>query len=164
MTLSEEVLTELRRIIRATQLNAKKLAREAGLTASQLTLLQHVALRGERSPRQLAQTMSLSQATVSTLLERLELRGLIERRKADGDRRMVRVAITAAGRRQLALAPESLHERFLQDFARLESWEQTQILASLRRVAFLLNADTLDASPVLDVGSLGRAASVDPET
>jgi DNA-binding MarR family transcriptional regulator len=164
MSITDDVLTELRRIIRATQLNAKKLAREAGLTTSQLALLQHVANRGECSPRQLAQIMGLSQATISTLLDRVESRGLLERRKAEGDRRQVRVAVTPAGRRQLSVAPESLHARFLQDFAQLESWEQTQILASLRRVTHLLQADTLDASPVLDVGALGRAASPEPES
>lgn len=163
MNLADEVLRELRRIIRATQLNARTLAREAGLTASQLTLLQHLANRGELSPRQLAQAMGLSQATVSVLLERLEGRGLVARRKAEGDRRQVRVCLTPAGRQRTAHAPESLHARFLADFAGLEVWEQTQILASLRRVAHLLQAESLDASPVLDVGTLSRAVPEEGE-
>lgn len=161
MKLAEEVIVELRRIIRATQLNAKQLAREAGLTTSQLALLQLLAAQGELSQRKIATAMGLTQATVSTLVDRLEARGYVSRQKGLGDRRTVRVVLNGAGRRQLVRAPESLHQRFLQDFTGLESWEQTQILASLRRIAHLLDAASLDASPVLDVGALGRAATAE---
>lgn len=161
--IDEQVLAELRRIIRATQLNAKRLAQECGLTTSQLVLLQLLKAQGELTARQIATAMTLTQATVTTLLNRLQERGLVTRRRGEDDRRKVYVELTPEGIRQLDRAPESLHERFLRDFAALESWEQSAVLAALQRVAHLLDAASLDAAPVLDIGRLDRPAGDDPE-
>ena len=37
---------------------------------------------------------------------------------------------------------------------KLQDWEQAQLLASLERVAAMLNADDIDAAPVLTTGEL----------
>ena len=166
--IEEQVLTELRRIIRATQINAKRLARDTGLTTSQLVLLQlldgHADMgHTDMTPGQIARAMNLTQATVTALLDRLQDRHLIVRNRGAADRRQVRVALTTQGKQQLERAPPPLQARFLHDFAALAAWEQTAILSSLQRVAHLLNADNLDASPVLDVGRLDQADASDAE-
>ena len=48
-----------------------------------------------------------------------------------------------------------LQEDFERRFALLAEWEQTQILASLQRIAELMDAEDLDASPVLTSGVVG---------
>src|SRR3546814_9311139 len=69
---SRDVLTALRRIIRATDLHSKQLAREVGLTTPQVVLLQAVRDLGEVTTGQLSRRVSLSQGTVTTILDRLE--------------------------------------------------------------------------------------------
>ena len=164
MTLSveEQVLTELRRIIRATQLNARHLATRSQLTVSQLMVLQLLKANGEMTPRQIAQQVNLTQATVTTLLDRLTERNLISRRRSSEDRRRVHIALTGEGAARLARAPKTLHDRFIAHFGRLQPWERSQILATLQRIALLLDAASVDASPVLDVGSLDRPATPPP--
>lgn len=157
-SIEEQVLIELRRILHATQLGARNLARESGMTTSQLVVLQTLKVQGEMTARQISESMHLTQATVTTLLDRLQERGWITRRRGEQDRRRVHVQISAEGRRQLERAPESLQERFVSQFASLAPWEQSSILASLQRVAHLLDAASFDASPVLDVGRIDRAA------
>jgi hypothetical protein len=56
----------------------------------------------------------------------------------------------------VAHAPIPLHETFVSRFQALEEWEQSQILSALQRVAQMMDARDLDASPVLDVGTLDR--------
>jgi hypothetical protein len=51
-----------------------------------------------------------------------------------------------------------LHESFVRGFERLQPWEQSMLVAALQRVAALMDAEGLDAAPVLDVGSLDRRA------
>ena len=160
-SVEELVLIELRRIIRTTQLQAKSLARETGMTPSQLVALQLLQSSGEMTAREVAQAMHLTQATVTTLLDRLQERGWIVRRRDESDRRRVYIALTATAQKQLKHAPESLHERFLRDFRALQPWEQSAILASLQRVGHLMQAAPLDASPVLDVGTIDRPAGTD---
>jgi DNA-binding MarR family transcriptional regulator len=157
MSTIEEVLTALRRVIRATDLHSKHLEKTTGLTAPQLLLLQMLQ-GGELTPGALAQRMSLSQATVTTIIDRLEARGLVRRQRSDSDRRKVFAALTAAGVDILKDAPRPLQEHFVQRFEKLQAWEQTLILSALQRVAQMMDAEQLDASPVLDVGPLDRAA------
>jgi hypothetical protein len=54
-----------------------------------------------------------------------------------------------------------LHERFVKEFRSLQPWEQSMMLTTLQRIAHLMDAASLDASPVLDIGRLDRPAAVD---
>ena len=56
----------------------------------------------------------------------------------------------------LARAPLPLQDNFTRKFQNLDQWEQSMIVASLQRVANMMDADDIDASPVLDVGSVWR--------
>lgn len=159
MSIEQDVLVELRRIIRATQLGAKDLARKAGLTASQMVVLQMLKDGGEVTPRQVARAMDLTQATVTTLLDRLQARGMITRTRSTRDRRSVTLALTPAGREHLDRAPSTLQDRFIGDFKKLEPWEQTSLLAALQRIGHLMHAASISASPVLDVGELDRVVT-----
>ena len=155
------VLIELRRIIRATQLNSKALARESGMTPSQLVALQLVDAQGEVTASQIAEAMHLSQPTVTTLLDRLEEREWIARGRRDDDRRRVRISLTAKGKQQLSSTPTSLHEQFLARFRELPAREQSSILAALQRVGGMLQATAVDAAPILDIGKIDRRAETE---
>jgi DNA-binding MarR family transcriptional regulator len=151
-------LIAIRRIVRAAEFAARDLSKVAGLTPSQMVVLQLIGRDGELTAGALAEAARLSQATVTALLDRLEDKELILRRRSPQDRRRVVVALTEAGRRTLITTPDVLQNRFASRFDGLESWEQAAMVAALERVAALLDADGIDASPILDVGSLRRSA------
>lgn len=147
----QRALIALRRIIRATDLHSKRVRRESGLTVPQVVLLQAIRVLGEVSGRQLAEEVSLSQATVSTILDRLEGRGYVERYRSPNDRRVVHVRLTRLGQRTLERAPPLLHVRFIEALDRLPPNERKVILESLERVAEMMGAESVDAAPLLDV-------------
>lgn len=147
---NREVLTALRRIIRATDLHSKQLAREVGLTTPQVVVLQAIRDLGEVTSGQLSRRVSLSQGTVTTILDRLENRGLVERYRSAADRRVVHSRLTRRGRAVLRRAPPLLHERFIEAFQRLSPVRQSRILATLDEVAAMMGAAELDAAPLLD--------------
>lgn len=155
----EEVLVALRRVIRATDLHSKYLARTSGLTAPQILVLQAIRDRGRVTIGELARQVSLSQATVTSIMDRLVMREFVYRERSDQDKRKVYACLTERGREMLKSAPTPLQQSFARRFADLHNWEQTLILASLQRVAHMMDADDIDASPVLDVGNLDRAAA-----
>ncbi len=148
---ANEALIALRRILKATDANIKTLASVSGLTASQLRVLQLLAIREKMLTSELARAVALNLATVSILIDKLQNSHLVTRRRGESDRRQVWVAITDAGRQKLAAAPDLLQERFRTRFERLADWEQTFVLTALLRVVSLLDAEDIDASPVLDV-------------
>ena len=153
----EELFIALRRITRAIDLHSKKLQRETGLTTSQLLVLEAVVKLDTCTPSNIAKEVQLSQATVTNLVDRLERNGLVLRRKSTADKRAVEVHLTEQGRHMVELAPEPLQTGFLREYRKLERWEQHQLIGSMQRVAVLMDAEDIDASPILTTGELGGA-------
>ncbi|WP_428240533.1 MarR family winged helix-turn-helix transcriptional regulator [Gynuella sp.] len=152
----QEVLISLRRIIRATDLQSKRIVKACGLTIPQVMVLRAIEELGDVTVKRISDGVSLSQATVTTILNRLESRHLIERVRGNADRRIVNARLTADGHEILRTVPPLLHEEFINKFENLNEWEKTQILSSLQRVGSMMDAESLDASPLLDIDIPGR--------
>jgi DNA-binding MarR family transcriptional regulator len=151
-SLEDQVLVALRRIIRATDIHSRKLGKETGLTTPQLVIISAVAQGQGPTVSEIARAVSLSQATVTTLLNKLEAKGLVSRHRSEEDRRRVNVHLTEDGKSVLKTAPEPLQEQFSGRFRNLETWEQHQLVASLERIANMMDAEELDAAPLLATG------------
>lgn len=136
----EEVLLALRRIARAASLHSRHIQHAYGLTSPQLFVLRELARRGRATGAELARAASLSHATVTGILDRLERRGLIGRVRSEEDRRRVLVQVTGAGSDLLTFAPPPLQARFLAGFRMLPDWEQSFLLGALQRVASLMGS------------------------
>lgn len=145
-----DVLIALRRIIRAIDMRSRRLMKQAGFTGPQLLVIQALGQHEAMGAGDLAREVNLSQGTVTSILDRLEKRELIQRIRSATDRRKVDVKLTERGRVELASAPTLLQERFVERFTELKDWEQHQILSSLQRLAEMMDAQDIDAAPVLD--------------
>jgi DNA-binding MarR family transcriptional regulator len=150
LTTNNDILLAVRKIIRATDIHSRHLAKTAGLTTPQLMLLQAIETLGAVAIARLAEAVSLSQATVTTIIDRLEERGYVQRRRSTDDRRVVHVFLTEAGAALLATAPEPLQETFSKRLAQLADWEHSLILAALQRVAGMMDADECGQTPGFD--------------
>ncbi|MBQ0724537.1 MAG: MarR family transcriptional regulator [Cycloclasticus sp.] len=150
----------LRRVIRATDLHSKHLAKTTGLTAPQMLLLQTIRDKGQVTIGELANEISLSQATVTTILDRLEKRELVYRERSKEDKRKAHAHLTEQAIEILKESPIPLQEHFTRQFGDLQEWEQTMIISSLQRVAKMMDAQHIDASPVLDIGMLDRQGAL----
>nr|WP_321511161.1 MarR family transcriptional regulator [uncultured Hyphomonas sp.] len=139
-----------------TELASKRLARTAGLTPSQLSVLRILTEFPEVSAGYLAQATQLKHATITSLIDKLEARGLISRRKCDEDKRRVWLRLLPAGKAALADAPDPLHQIFSERFNALPDWQQAMLIASLEQVTNLLDAENLEAAPVLQMGELDK--------
>jgi DNA-binding MarR family transcriptional regulator len=153
-----DVLVSLRRIIRAIDLHSRSLIQRFGLTGPQLIILEVLVERGECTITELSEAISLSMATVTGILSRLESRGLIERRRDDADRRKVLVRVTPACDEVLSKAPTPLQESFISEFDKLQDWEQALIVSSLQRIVTMMEATKIDATPMLVTGAIDDSA------
>ena len=157
----EEALINLRRVTRAIDLHSRQLTRNYGLTVPQLMVLKEIANRTEPSLGDVAQGIGLSKPTVTSILDRLERDGSIQRARSPRDRRRLILTLTRKGRELLQAAPPLLHERFVASFTALMEWEQTLLISSLLRVVDLLNASDLDAAPLLSPGPVAESPTRD---
>jgi DNA-binding MarR family transcriptional regulator len=152
LSIENQVIVALRRISRAIDLHSRVLVQKNGLTAPQLAALQAV---GELQPvtvSGVARNIHLSLATVTGIFNRLEARELVKRSRNGADRRTVMIELTEAGSALLQAAPSLLQDSFRRELAKLEQWEQTQLLAALQRIAAMMDAEGIEAAPVLSSG------------
>lgn len=158
LSLEQQVIAAFRRITRAIDLHSRRLLKQSGLTSPQLTALQAVERFQPITVGVLAQKIHLGQATVTGILRRLEERDFIVRNRGDEDRRSVLVTLTGAGREILQKSPSPLQEQLHGELSKLQEWEQAQILATLQRIAMMMDAGDIEASPLLLPGVAGAPA------
>lgn len=150
----DELLVSLRRVIRAIDLYSKKLSKDTGLTSPQLLVMQEIAASSGIMVKHIAQNINLSPATVTSILDRLELKNLVLRQRSIVDKRKVGLDLTAAGMDAIKDAPTLLQEHFINRFESLDEWEQTQLISTMQRIAKMMDAESLDAAPLLQVGHI----------
>ncbi|WP_076419497.1 MULTISPECIES: MarR family transcriptional regulator [Colwelliaceae] len=147
----DELLISIRKVIRAIDLHSKQLTKSSGLTGPQLLIMLEIEKTQAITASQIAKTINLSAATVTNILDRLESRNLIRRVRSSEDKRRVSLYLSDIGKECLIDSPKPLQEHFIKNFCRLEEWEQSLLLSSMQRIAIMMDADDLDAAPVLEI-------------
>jgi DNA-binding MarR family transcriptional regulator len=114
-----------------------RLFREHGLTPSQYNVLR--ILRGEARPLpilEVANRLIAAVPGITGLIDRLERMDLVSRQRSTEDRRVVFVAITPTGLKQLARLDEpveALHKRLVGHLSRAEQKELVRLLEKARQ-------------------------------
>ena len=139
---AEEAWGLLWRIMQANKPRFMALAQELGLAPMQLHALRLIEPDSELPMSSLAGLLFCDASNVTGIVDRLEARGLIERRPAPQDRRVKLLALTeegvrvrAAATRQMSQPPPEIaalpleHQRALRDALRAVL-EQTEPVAS----------------------------------
>lgn len=150
----DQLLISLRRVIRAIDIHSRQLNKHSGLTGPQLMVMQKIAQLDAPLAKQVAQEITLSPATVTTIIDRLEGRGLVIRQRSETDKRKVHLYLSDAGRALLQDSPKPLQDHFIKRYQALEAWEQSQLLSAVERIAVMMDADKIDAAPMLLVGKI----------
>jgi DNA-binding MarR family transcriptional regulator len=95
------VLRQMREVCRLLQRHLRNVEALAGLHSSELWALAELDVHPGLKISDLAAALSVHAATASNLLDRLQRRSLVRRERDDIDQRIVRVNLTAAGRKVL---------------------------------------------------------------
>ena len=145
------LLKSIRRIVRASDLGSRSLQKTSGLTAPQLAALTAIGSMGEISTSKLAEQVDVSPATMVTILDNLEDRGLIQRYRSLTDRRIVHVRLTDEGAALLKRAPEPMPEEISARLVALEPCRRREMVAVLEEFSRLMER----AKP--EVGTAGTS-------
>lgn len=155
---SEVVVATLRQIIRAIDLQSKQLTKKFGLTGPQLIVLKEIQKTPDRPISEISRQVSLSQATVTSILDRLEQQGFARRQRSNKDKRKVNIYLTEKTEKILLSNPSLLQEEFTMEFEKLEDWEKNMLLSSLQRLASMMNAQKIQSPPVLVSGPIAASS------
>ncbi len=115
-----------------------------------------------------AEAVQLSAPTVSRILDKLEKGGYVSRERKSKDRRRVCVSLTESGWQRIENLPTPLHEQFLVRLESLDPIECLGLLKALERIVELMDAEGIDASPLLtpelEVGPTPSSTDSETET
>jgi DNA-binding MarR family transcriptional regulator len=135
------IFMDLRRIMRAMDVYSRQLSTSHGLTGPQMLCLREVADKGSLTTGDLARAIALSPATLTGILDRLEMRGLVSRERRPEDKRRVLVSLTSMGKEMSHELPSPMQERFGSKLAALTGDQQAVIRRALEQMADMMETD-----------------------
>ncbi len=144
----QRVLAALRKIVRAIDRYSRSLVTRCDVTGPQLICLHVMQEVGSLTSRELSQKVHLDPSTLVGILDRLEQRGLISRRRDTRDRRAVQLSLTTAGRRFVRESPSPLQGTLADGLDRLSAQRQNKLAESLEEIVRLMAAEDLPAAPI----------------
>ena len=135
----------LRRIVHALHAGTSAAERVVGLSSAQLFVLRQLHAEPEHSLTDLAQRTRTTQSSGSEVVARLVKRGLVARAPSAIDRRRAVLTLMPAGEALVATAPETVQERLVTGFGRLEPTAQRALAESIER--WLAASGLADVAP-----------------
>lgn len=143
-----DIFNNLRRIFQALNEQSKQAEKATGLTGPQLWAMLTLLREGPLRVSVLAEKMFLHPATVVGVLNRLEEKGFVARKRAQQDRRAVEVELTESGKDVAAAAPEVPQGRIARGLNTLSREEMCEVHRSLALLVSLLDAQAVKPVPI----------------
>jgi MarR family 2-MHQ and catechol resistance regulon transcriptional repressor len=122
----------------------------AGLTSTQLGVLEAILHKGPLTQRELGRKVLTSAGNMTDVIDKLEHRGLVSRSRQPGDRRAVRVELTDEGRRTIEALFPTHAGRIAAAMGGLSSAELRELGALLRKLGLGASAPGSPAEDAAD--------------
>ena len=134
----ETTLTRYFRMIRHV---VEQVASEEKITLAQFRCLQAIAARGTTLTTRLAEQMRVTMPTMTSRIDGLVERGLVERQPDPQSRRQIQLRLTPAGTTLLAAYQAMMNEWLRAFLAPLDEGQKRRLLAALEDIGALLDGD-----------------------
>jgi len=129
-----EVLDELNQISVRDFQGALKRWHHGSLSLIHLNVLMMLRFSGPQTMSRLAETLDVSVASATGIIDRMEHKGVIERRRNDEDRRVVEVHITDEGLAVFSQMQAERHARMSQMLSTVPEADLEALLRGLRAI------------------------------
>jgi len=135
------VLDNLRRVFKVVHRYSKRAEKVGGLTGPQVWAMKVLAESAPIRVTDLARRMYLHPSTVVGILDRLEQRAQVTRRRSRQDHRVVTVSLTAKGRETVSKVPEIAQGLLLKGLKDLSDQDLQTTSEGLRRLVGILGVE-----------------------
>ncbi len=132
------IVDDIRRIFQSLVEQSKRVEQETGLTGSQLWVVKLLEESAPMKAADLAKLTYLHPATMVGILDRLEGKGLIQRKRAQHDRRVIQIELTKRGREVVKNSPEVTQNLLVKGLALHTVLKLQQISVELKEITKIL--------------------------
>jgi DNA-binding MarR family transcriptional regulator len=146
---STEVLIKIRKIVRSINIESKKIQKEYGVSIPQVLCLHYLknSENYQATQGQIRKFLNLNSSTISGIINRLEIKGLVARLPRKGDKRVVNISLTSRGDSLLQQIPSLLQVTLSEKINKLDDQTVMQIFESLELLVNLLDINDIEAFP-----------------
>lgn len=143
------IFSNLRKIIKTADIYSTRLKEKYNINSSQLSCL--LVLSGEQSMSlsSLSKKVSLSPSMITNIIDQLEKKELLIRKRSSTDRRVILIELTENGRKVIKNAPLSFQNQLTAGLNQLPQEELEQINTSLTKLLALIVSEVLIDSSIL---------------
>ena len=144
----KEIVGAIRRLVKAVYLDTSKMSRQYGLTGSQSGVLRCLIQEGSQSSAELSRQLHVTPSNITGIIDRLEKKGLVERIRKAGDRRVAIIQLTEAGKTLSKQLPDPIEIKLISELGDLEPDQVQQLGNSLSQILNLIDAKHLADTPL----------------
>ena len=158
--LAGEIFSSLRKITNAVEVYSAKLKDKTGISASQLSCLLVLSKTGPLALSKLGKKVSLSPSMITSLVDQLEKKELVVRKRKTTDRRVVSIELTDKGKEKVNNTPPSFQELLIESLSYINEEEKKSLHKNLSRLLSLIVSEVLIDSSLL--GGENKLVEVEP--
>ena len=146
-----DILADLRRIIRAVNLEGKRVEKAYGVSIPQYLCLRHLneAKHYTASMKELREALQLNPSTITGIVQRLERVGYAARLPKQEDRRKSLIILTEKGAAIVRENPQILHRTLLLRLQQLDDQEYNRLQSAFKEIISFLDVEEMDAAPIV---------------
>ncbi len=145
-----EIMQSLRRIFKAIQDYSHEVSSKFGITGPQLWALKTLSQNENLSLRDLSERMYLHPSTITGVIDRLERKGYVTRKRDQVDRRVIYVQLTAEGRKLAKKAPNPAQGKLIYGLKNLKKGELNLIYGSVQKLVEIMEAQNVKVTFFFD--------------
>jgi DNA-binding MarR family transcriptional regulator len=156
----KNIVAVLRRLLRAVYMDNAKMNRQYGVTGPQGGVLRSLRDSGPASSAELSRTLYVTPSTMTGLIDRLESKGLVERIKKVGDRRVLMITLTSAGEELSHRLPDPLELRLVSKLSDLDIGHVKQLSAGVDELLSMVEpaaTETLSYDEIMEQASANKS-------
>lgn len=148
-----DIFVHIRKIVRALNLESKRIQKEHGISIPQLLCLNRLSSLPsfQSTITGIASYLHLNLSTTGGIVDRLEKKGLVARLPKSGDKRKTIVVLTASGSRLVERSPQLIHENLTGRLASLPEDKIRQIREGMALLIESLDIENIQASPMVTI-------------
>lgn len=143
------IADDIRRIFQSLVEQSKIVEQKTGLTGSQLWVVKLLEESAPMKAADLAKQTYLHPATMVGILDRLEGKGLIQRNRAQNDRRVIHIELTERGREVVRNSPEVAQSLLVKGLALHTIPKLLQISVELKEITTILGVHGQPPKPIM---------------
>ncbi|NCC74250.1 MAG: MarR family transcriptional regulator [Sphingobacteriia bacterium] len=148
-----EVIIDIRKIIRALNLESKRIQKIYGVSIPQILCLIFIneCIEKKATHKSIADFLKLNKSTVTGIVDRLVTKGLVVRLPDLIDRRISMVTLTPQGLDLINNSPNLLHQQLATNLQKMPEHTIENVSLALKEIIFALGIEEPNDSPVMTI-------------